>query len=60
MLKAIVGEVFEDIKSLTGGDIPVSLFLDFSEKPRFDKCPSVAKKKKCIVIPMTDASEDAN
>ena len=60
MLKAIVGEVFEDIKSLAGGDIPVSLFLNFSEKPRFDECPSVVKKKMCIVIPRTDASDDAN
>ena len=45
VLKAIAGEVFEDFKSLAGGDIPVSLFLNFSEKPRFDECPSAAKKK---------------
>jgi len=37
----------------------VSLFLNFSKKPRSDECPSVAKKK-CAVTPMTDASEDAN
>lgn len=51
VLKAIVGEVFEDIKPLAGGDIPVSLFLDFSEKPRFDECPSVAKKKCALLFP---------
>lgn len=45
MLEAVVGEVLEDVKSLTGGDIPVSLLLDFREKPGFDECPSAAKKK---------------
>lgn len=60
MLEAVVGEVLEDVKSLAGGDIPVSLLLDFREKPGFDECPSAAKrkKKKGIIIPITDAPED--
>lgn len=58
MLEAVAGEVLEDPKSLIGRDIPVALLLNFSEKPRFDERPSAAKK--CIVIPLTDASEHAN
>lgn len=44
MFEAIIGEVFENIEPFTGRDVPVSLFLDFSENPGFDQSPSVIRQ----------------
>lgn len=51
VLEAVVGEVSEELESLAGGDIPVPLFFDFSEKPRLDECPSAAKTQWASLLP---------
>lgn len=40
VLQAEVGEIFEDIQSLAGRDVPVSALLYLSEDPRLDESSS--------------------
>lgn len=37
MLEAVVGEVAQDVQTLAGGNVPVSVLLNLSEEPRLDQ-----------------------
>lgn len=37
VLQAVVGEVPQDVQTLTGGNVPVSALLDLREQPRLDQ-----------------------
>lgn len=37
VLEAVVGEVSQDVQTLSGGNVPVSVLLDLSEEPRLDQ-----------------------
>ncbi len=57
VLEAVVGEVTQDVQTLPGGNVPVSVLLNLSEEPRLDQ--RTPANRKWFIQSDTDDDDDA-